>query len=176
MSKLNVEEILSKLVSFPVLGGESNLEIIHWIKQYIESYGVTTVLLPNEEGNKASLHCRIGPAVDGGVILSGHTDVVPVKGQDWNYAEDLKIETFYFDTTVVNPPLRALATGAPQVLEDAGDQLEKIHQQYANEGLSSGVRYWFWNLTATVTLSNMEKSGMIKPGPDDMFLVTRLRK
>lgn len=81
---MQVEEILSKLVSFPVLGGESNLSIIHWIQEYIESYGVKSVLVPNEEGTKASLHCRIGPAVDGGVILSGHTDVVPVEGQDWS--------------------------------------------------------------------------------------------
>jgi len=80
---MTVETILAKLVSFPVLGGESNLSIINWIKEYIESFGITTTLLPNEEGNKSSLHCRIGPAVDGGVILSGHTDVVPVKGQEW---------------------------------------------------------------------------------------------
>lgn len=80
---MTVQEILSKLVSFPVLGGESNLSIIHWIQEYIEGFGVKTVLVPNEEGTKASLHCRIGPAVDGGVILSGHTDVVPVEGQDW---------------------------------------------------------------------------------------------
>ncbi|HEY9117796.1 MAG TPA: M20/M25/M40 family metallo-hydrolase, partial [Roseivirga sp.] len=81
---MKVEEILTKLVSFPVLGGESNLSIIHWIQDYIEGFGVKTVLVPNPEGTKASLHCRIGPAVDGGVILSGHTDVVPVEGQDWS--------------------------------------------------------------------------------------------
>lgn len=81
---MSVEQILAKLVSFPVLGGESNLSIINWIKEYIESFDVSVTMLPNEEGNKASLHCRIGPAVDGGVILSGHTDVVPVEGQDWN--------------------------------------------------------------------------------------------
>ena len=78
---MTAEEILSKLVSFPVLGGESNTSIIIWIKNYVESFGVETTLVPNEEGNKASLHCRIGPAVDGGVILSGHTDVVPVEGR-----------------------------------------------------------------------------------------------
>lgn len=78
-----VEEILSHLVSFPVLGGESNLTIIHWIRDYIEKYGIKTKLVPNDEGTKASLHCRIGPAIDGGIILSGHTDVVPVEGQDW---------------------------------------------------------------------------------------------
>ncbi len=79
-----VEEILTQLVSFPVLGGHSNLSIIHWIKDYIEGHGITTSLVPNEEGTKASLHCRIGPDIDGGVILSGHTDVVPVEGQKWN--------------------------------------------------------------------------------------------
>ncbi|RNC90354.1 MAG: acetylornithine deacetylase [Allomuricauda sp.] len=80
---MNVEEILAKLVSFPVLGGESNLSILGWIKEYVASFGVTVSLVPNEDGNKASLHCRIGPAIDGGVILSGHMDVVPVAGQDW---------------------------------------------------------------------------------------------
>ena len=80
---MNVEEILSKLVSFPILGGQSNISILNWIKEYIELYGVEVHLVPNKKEKKASLHCRIGPAVDCGVILSGHMDVVPVKGQDW---------------------------------------------------------------------------------------------
>lgn len=81
---MTVEQILAKLVSFPVLGGESNLEIINWIKDYLSEFGIQSTLVPNAEGNKASLHCRIGPAVDGGMILSGHTDVVPVAGQNWD--------------------------------------------------------------------------------------------
>ena len=80
---MNVEGILSKLVSFPILGGQSNISILTWIKEYIESYGVQVHLVPNKKEKKASLHCRIGPAVDCGVILSGHMDVVPVNGQDW---------------------------------------------------------------------------------------------
>ena len=80
---MNVEELLAKLVSFPVLGGESNLSILNWINDYLKSYGIQSYLVPNNENNKASLHCRIGPPVDGGVILSGHMDVVPVDGQDW---------------------------------------------------------------------------------------------
>jgi acetylornithine deacetylase len=75
--------ILKDLVAFPVLGGQSNLEIIAYIEEYLHSFGVKTVRVPGSEGIKASLHCRIGPAVSGGVILSGHTDVVPVEGQDW---------------------------------------------------------------------------------------------
>lgn len=77
-------ETLSKLVSFPVLGGQSNLTIIDYIEDYLKGFGVSCIRVPNAEGNKSSLHCRIGPAVDGGVILSGHTDVVPVAGQDWS--------------------------------------------------------------------------------------------
>lgn len=81
---MNAQEILSHLVSFPVLGGESNLPIAEWIEAYLAQHGVDFVNVPNEEGTKRSIHCRIGPAVDGGVILSGHTDVVPVEGQPWN--------------------------------------------------------------------------------------------
>ena len=51
---MTVEQILAKLVSFPVLGGESNLSIIRWIEDYITSYGIEVHLVPNEEGNKAS--------------------------------------------------------------------------------------------------------------------------
>ena len=81
---MNVEQILAKLVSFPVLGGESNLSILSWIESYLTELGITSFRVYNEEGNKSSLHCRIGPAVDGGIILSGHTDVVPVAGQNWD--------------------------------------------------------------------------------------------
>lgn len=84
MIKKTTREILSDLIAFPVLGGQSNLAIIDYIKSYLEDYGVAFTLVENKAEAKASLHCRIGPAVDGGVILSGHTDVVPVEGQDWD--------------------------------------------------------------------------------------------
>ena len=67
-----------------MLGGESNLSIYNWIKVYLEDHGVEVHSVANEDGSKASIHCRIGPAVDGGVILSGHMDVVPVEGQAWD--------------------------------------------------------------------------------------------
>jgi len=80
---MDVKEILAHLVSFPVLGGESNTSIANWIEDYLTQHGVSFTNAPNAEGPKRSIHCRIGPPVDGGVILSGHTDVVPVKGQPW---------------------------------------------------------------------------------------------
>ncbi len=81
---MSVQDILAKLVSFPVLGGQSNLAIAEWIEEYLRQHGVEFVNVPNEDGSKRSIHCRIGPPVDGGVILSGHMDVVPVEGQDWD--------------------------------------------------------------------------------------------
>jgi len=76
-------EILSKLVSFPVLGGESNISIANWIEEYLTKNQISFHTVPNEDNTKRSIHCRIGPAADGGVILSGHMDVVPVEGQPW---------------------------------------------------------------------------------------------
>ncbi|PJC60875.1 MAG: acetylornithine deacetylase [Flavobacteriales bacterium CG_4_9_14_0_2_um_filter_35_242] len=75
------QNILKDLVGFPVLGGQSNLDLINYIKDELTKHQITYHLVPNTEGTKASIFCRIGPAVDGGFILSGHTDVVPVAGQ-----------------------------------------------------------------------------------------------
>ncbi|NDK17667.1 MAG: acetylornithine deacetylase, partial [Zetaproteobacteria bacterium] len=77
------QNILKDLVGFPVLGGQSNLDLINYIKDELTKHQITYHLVPNTEGTKASIFCRIGPAVDGGFILSGHTDVVPVAGQAW---------------------------------------------------------------------------------------------
>ena len=79
-----VVEVLSQLVAHPVLGGQSNIPLLEYMKAYLTDLGVTYQLVPNETGDKACLICRIGPAVDGGIVLSGHMDVVPVAGQDWH--------------------------------------------------------------------------------------------
>ena len=81
---MTATEILTELVAFPILGGEPNLPIVRWIEAYLQRHGVAYTLVPNEEGTKACIHGRIGPAVDGGVILSGHLDVVPTEGQPWD--------------------------------------------------------------------------------------------
>lgn len=81
---MDLISILRKLVSFDVFGGESNIQLVHWIKDYMKEQGLEAHLLYDSSKEKALLHCRIGPAVDGGVVLSGHMDVVPVEGQDWD--------------------------------------------------------------------------------------------
>jgi acetylornithine deacetylase len=80
---LTAREILEKLVSFPTVSSESNLELVDWVEEYLASHGVAATRVYNDEGTKASLYAHVGPRIDGGVVLSGHTDVVPVKGQAW---------------------------------------------------------------------------------------------
>ncbi|MBV1900223.1 MAG: acetylornithine deacetylase [Kordiimonadaceae bacterium] len=75
--------ILRDLVGFDTTSHLSNLQLIHYIEAYLESHGVQSRLILNEAGNKANLIATIGPNVPGGVVLSGHTDVVPVVGQEW---------------------------------------------------------------------------------------------
>ena len=77
-------EMLERLVSFPTVSRDSNLPLIDFVEDYLASHGVACRRVPDATGTKASLHALIGPAVAGGVVLSGHTDVVPVDGQDWS--------------------------------------------------------------------------------------------
>ena len=77
-------EMLCRLVAFPTDPKQSNLDLVHWVKDYLESYGVDVGLDFNGDKSKASLYASIGPEVPDGVVLSGHTDVVSVEGQDWH--------------------------------------------------------------------------------------------
>ena len=77
-------EILDRLIAFPSVSRDSNLEIIHFIRDFLKDLGVESELLPNEARTKANLYATIGPKSLPGIMLSGHTDVVPVDGQDWS--------------------------------------------------------------------------------------------
>lgn len=77
-------EMLEKLVGFASISSESNLPIIEFIESYLADHGVTSAKIFDETGLKANLYAQIGPNVEGGVVLSGHTDVVPVEGQAWD--------------------------------------------------------------------------------------------
>lgn len=76
-------DILRRLVSFPTVSRDSNLDLIDYAARLLSAKGITTTILPNPEGKKASLVATVGPTGLPGVMLSGHTDVVPVDGQDW---------------------------------------------------------------------------------------------
>lgn len=76
-------EILDRLIAFDTTSSRSNLELIGWIGDYLARHGIAAALSSARDG-KANLFATIGPAERGGVILSGHTDVVPVAGQEWH--------------------------------------------------------------------------------------------
>lgn len=79
-----VKKIITDLVGFDTVSDKSNLDIQNYIEAYLGTHGVTVTRVYNADGTKTNLFATIGPNVAGGVILSGHTDVVPVAGQDWS--------------------------------------------------------------------------------------------
>ena len=75
-------EILERLVAFDTVSSRPNIALMHYVQGLLAQAGVAAVLIPDAAGGKANLHASVGPE-GGGVMLSGHTDVVPVAGQDW---------------------------------------------------------------------------------------------
>lgn len=76
-------DILARLVAFDTTSSESNLALIAYIETYLAAHGVASRRIENADGSKANLLATIGPATGRGIVLSGHTDVVPVAGQPW---------------------------------------------------------------------------------------------
>jgi acetylornithine deacetylase len=80
-----VTEMLGKLIAFDTVSSRSNLGLIHYIRDYLASHGVSARIMAAPDGQpKANLWATIGPDTPGGIVLSGHTDVVPVDGQPWS--------------------------------------------------------------------------------------------
>lgn len=78
----DIQTILRQLVAFPTVSSDSNLALIEWVEQWLSKHDIPHWRV-NEEKGKASLLAHIGPGAAGGIVLSGHTDVVPVKDQPW---------------------------------------------------------------------------------------------
>ncbi|WP_103873184.1 acetylornithine deacetylase [Bosea lathyri] len=76
--------MLARLVAFDTVSHKSNLELIAFVEDYLAGWGVASIRIPNAAGDKAALFATIGPSDRGGIVLSGHTDVVPVEGQSWS--------------------------------------------------------------------------------------------
>lgn len=77
-------DMITKLVGFDTVSRNSNLELIHFVQDYLSGHGIDSQLVPSPDGTKSNLFATIGPMVEGGIVLSGHTDVVPVDGQPWD--------------------------------------------------------------------------------------------
>jgi acetylornithine deacetylase len=80
----STRELLGKLIGFPTVSADSNVELIAYIANRLEDVGARVDVHLDGEGNKANLFASLGPDTDGGILLSGHSDVVPVEDQDWS--------------------------------------------------------------------------------------------
>jgi acetylornithine deacetylase len=76
-------DLLDRLVAFPTVSTDSNFDLIDFVADWLSGQGITPHVVPSPDGRKAGLFAQVGPDAPGGVLLSGHTDVVPVAGQNW---------------------------------------------------------------------------------------------
>ena len=77
-------DMLARLVAFDTTSRDGNLPLIEFVEAYLEGWGIKSLRVDYEAGKKTNLYATIGPDIAGGIVLSGHTDVVPVDGQDWS--------------------------------------------------------------------------------------------
>lgn len=120
---LTALELMERLISFPTVSRDSNLDLIDFVEDYLGSHGVASTRVPNADGTKSSLYAHIGPQVAGGVVLSGHTDVVPVDGQAWDtdpFTVTLKGDKYYGRGTCDMKGFDALALWAVPLALKAG--------------------------------------------------------
>ena len=82
---MDARAILERLIAFDTVSDRPNRALMDWVAGLLAQAGIEAVLIPDEGGGKANLFATVGPAGVGGVMLSGHTDVVPVEGQAWTY-------------------------------------------------------------------------------------------
>jgi len=84
MEPYDSETLLAELISFDTTSRLSNLELIHFVRDYLARHEVDCRLMEDRSHTKANLFASIGPADRPGFLLAGHTDVVPVDGQNWS--------------------------------------------------------------------------------------------
>lgn len=119
--RLSARALMDRLVAFPTVSSDGNLELIDFVEEYLDGFGVPATRVFSDDRTKASLYAHVGPQVDGGVVLSGHTDVVPVAGQAWDtdpFVVTQKGEKLYGRGTCDMKGFDALALSAvPMALE-----------------------------------------------------------
>ncbi len=98
-------EILAQLIGFDTTSHLSNLDLIEFVEDYLARHGVASRRIPSDDGTKTNLLATVGPEIEGGIVLSGHTDVVPVAGQEWTS------DPFLLDTREVDGQTRHFGRG-----------------------------------------------------------------
>src|SRR5665213_4163436 len=85
--------MIERLIAFKTVSRDSNLGLIEWVRDYLQHHGATTRLTYDATGKKANLFATLGDSARPGLILSGHTDVVPVDGQNWDTDPFVAVES-----------------------------------------------------------------------------------
>jgi len=83
-ARLTPLELMTRLIGFPTVSRDTNLPLVDWVEGYLNDHGITAHRYYHPDRTKAALFAHVGPEVAGAVVLSGHTDVVPVDGQPWD--------------------------------------------------------------------------------------------
>lgn len=163
--------IIRQLVAFDTVSRNSNLPLIDWVRDYLLAHGVKSRLTFDDERRKANLFATFGPGTSGGLILSGHTDTVPIDGQDW--------KTPPFDAVVSDARLYGRGTAdmkgfigvclaaVPRILEsDLGSPVH-LALTFDEETSMLGVR----SLIADLRDANIRPAGCIIGEPTEMRAV-----
>ena len=82
--RLTPFELMEKLISFPTVSRDTNIPLVDWVAEYLESHGIESHRYIDPEQPKHALFAHVGPWEEGALVLSGHTDVVPIDGQPWD--------------------------------------------------------------------------------------------
>ncbi|MEM9432420.1 MAG: acetylornithine deacetylase [Pseudomonadota bacterium] len=120
------QEILRDLIAFPTVSADSNLEMIAYMADLLERTGAQIDIFQDKTGQKANLFATLGPDVSGGIVLSGHCDVVPVTDQDWSSDPFTMVEQnsklFGRGSCDMKGFIAATLAMAPQLAENIGDR------------------------------------------------------
>lgn len=135
MSRDNVVDLLAELVAFDTTSHRSNLPLIEFVEDYLARHGVAARRVSGETDEKANLYATIGPADRAGVMLSGHTDTVPVSGQNWT-VEPFRLtadgERLYGrGTTDMKGFLAAVLAAVPELV--AADLAVPVHLAFSHD-------------------------------------------
>jgi len=127
-------DLLAKLIAFDTTSRDSNLALIEYVEGLLGDLGVTATRVPNADGRKANLYATLGPRTEGGIVLSGHTDVVPVDGQKWSsdpFALTEREGRLYGRGTCDMKGFLALALAAAPLFAEPGRLKRPVHLAFS---------------------------------------------
>jgi acetylornithine deacetylase len=163
-------EILRTLIAFDTTSRDSNLALIEWVETYLKTYGINATRIPSADGKKSNLFASIG-GNSGGIVLSGHTDVVPVDGQPWdtNPFELIQKENRYYGrgTSDMKSFLACCLSLVPSWTSKPPKHSVHLAFSYDEEIGCLGVPY----LISHLKQSNIKPELVVIGEPTDMKLV-----